>query len=62
MPQLIVDKFTFDLPAGWTLLKYDDSVYYRKHFNDFAASIEAISAGSRSRHRPDSTQEGSTGR
>ncbi len=38
MPQTIVDKFIFDLPAGWTPLKYDDSVYYREHFNDFAAS------------------------
>ena len=38
MPQLIVDRFTFDLPAGWRHLKYDDSVYYRKRFSDFAAS------------------------
>jgi len=38
MPQLIVDKFTFNFPAEWMPLKYDDSVYYRKHFNDFAAS------------------------
>lgn len=38
MPDLVVEKFTFDFPTGWTFLKYDDCTYYREHFNDLASS------------------------
>jgi hypothetical protein len=38
MPRLIVDRFTFDFPAGWSLLKYDDCTFYREHFNSLAHS------------------------
>lgn len=38
MPTIIVDRFVFDLPAGWTVLKYDDCTYYREHFNGLASS------------------------
>jgi len=38
MPNVIVDRFLFDLPTGWTCLKYDDCGFYRAHFNAVASS------------------------
>jgi hypothetical protein len=38
MPRVTVDQFLFDLPTGWTWLKYDECTYYRSHFNDLASS------------------------
>lgn len=38
MPSVTVDQFLFDLPTGWTWLKYDECTYYRSHFNDLASS------------------------
>lgn len=38
MPDIVVDRFAFDFPPGWTLLKYEDCTYFRKHFNDLASS------------------------
>jgi hypothetical protein len=38
MSDIVVDKFAFDFPPGWSFLKYDDCTWYREHFNDFASS------------------------
>ena len=38
MPSVTVDRFLFDLPTGWTWLKYDECTYYRNCFNDLASS------------------------
>jgi hypothetical protein len=38
MPDIVIDRFAFGFPSGWSFLKYDDCTYYRQHFNDMASS------------------------
>lgn len=41
MTSITVDRFHFALPSGWRVLDYDNSTFYREHFNNVAASKAA---------------------
>lgn len=41
MPSITIDRFQFDLPAGWCALDYDQCAFYRERFNKVAASKAA---------------------
>ena len=38
MTSIVVDRFQFQLPAGWRVLDYDKCTFYREHFNGIASS------------------------
>lgn len=37
-----VDGKGFSFPAGWQIWKYDDSAFYRRHFQSFASGSQAV--------------------
>lgn len=42
MTAITEGKFTFSFPPGWHVRKYDDTTFYRKHFQSFAGGSEAV--------------------
>lgn len=44
MPTLDIDGLSFEFPDNWRADKYDDWVFYRKHFSTQLSGIKAVDA------------------